>query len=705
MDRFGGGAGVLSWRLRLPTGSGLSRQHFDNDAIQSASKPEPVFPPRPLTLLYTTFQDHAVLQRDKPIPVWGLTKPGAQVSVTLAGETVIATADASGKWTATLAPLKAGGPYQMTARSSAGKTQTIKDMMIGDVYLCSGQSNMEMPVRVASNYDADLNGASNTNIRLFHMQRFASAVSRSTFGTDASWAVTSPDAVREFSAACYNFGRELQPSVNVPIGLIEDAWGGSALQTWLSTEKVRELGGYEHQLDAMASYIAAPELSLNKWMIYTNKWWHEHDPGSAATPPWSDPAYDDSSWDQHILAGWWEGWGIAALSQPDFDGVIWFRKIVTLTAAQAKGDAVLSLGPVDDIDTTWINGIQVGGQEGWDTKRIYKVPAGTLHEGANLLAVGVLDTGAGGGLWGPADEKTLQLADGTLLKLNTPWRYKVSAPFTQTGGMAHAPWLKETGLSMLYNGMILPLGPTAMRGIIWYQGESDAWQPKEYTRILSALIADWRRQFGNDVPFVIVQLPGYGPPSAKPEESAWADLREVQRRVANDTPNTGLTVTIDLGQRDNIHPTDKQAVGARLALTVRKLVYGENIAATGPTPAAAIRNGNVVAVRFDNTGKGLTIYESNRPLSFEVCDSAKHCSFADAIQNKDEIDLDVTHMTDAAFVRFCWADSPICNVYNMEGLPAVPFEISITQAVPAKTEQQFVRKTRHPRIRFHKPRI
>ena len=668
---------------------------------QAKVPPEVTFPPRPLGLLYTTFQDHAVLQRDKPIPVWGLTRPGAEVSVTLAGESASATADTSGKWQTTLAPLKVGGPYELTAKSSAGKTQTVKDVLIGDVFFCSGQSNMELPVRIASNYDADLNGAANTKIRLFHVQRYSSPLPHETFGSDASWSVTSPASVKEFSAACYYFGRELQPAANVPIGLIEDSWGGSILQTWLSTDKVRALGGYEHQLDVMADYIRSPDVSLKKWMEYTDGWWRAHDPASAASPPWSSPDYDDSAWDQIIPAGDWEGWGVKALGA--FDGIVWMRKSFTLTAAQAKGGAVLSLGPVDDIDTTWINGVEVGSQEGWDTPRVYKVPAGTLHEGANLLAVGVLDTGAGGGIWGPADAKTLKLADGTLLKLNTPWRYRISAPLTQTGGMVHAPWLKESGLSMLHFGMIMPLGPTTMRGILWYQGESDTWQAKEYGRLLPALIADWRQRFGADVPFIVVQLPGYGPPITKPDESKWADLREVQRRVVDETPNAGLAVTIDLGQRDNIHPTNKQEVGRRLALIARKLIYGENIVASGPTPLTAVQNGNTVTVSFANVGNGLAIYESNRPISFELCDAAKHCSFVDATQNQNEIILDASLVPSPATVRFCWADSPICNVYNPDGLPAVPFEISVTQSASAQIGTKLVREPQRRRIHSRKP--
>jgi sialate O-acetylesterase len=263
--------------------------------------------------------------------------------------------------------------------------------------------------------------------------------------------------------------------------------------------------------------------------------------------------------------------------------------------------------------------------------------------------------------------------------------------------MAHAPWLKESGLSMLYNGMIQPLGPTAMRAILWYQGESDTWQPPEYGRLLPALIEDWRHKFGADLPFIVVQLPNYGPYSTKPENSEWAELREVQRNVAGKTPNTGLAVTIDLGQTDNIHPTNKQEVGRRLALVAERLVYGMNVADSGPTPVAAVRTRGTVAVSFDHVGAGLVIYEYHRPVGFQICDAAKRCSFVHAIQNKDEIDLDVAHIRDAATVRYCWADSPICNVYNSEGLPAVPFEIPIAQA--SQVGKQLVRKPRHRRLR------
>jgi len=671
---------VLSAVLALALGGCAARLQFNDKSygfnFGGASNPSVAAPgTKTPPLLHAIFQDHEVLQRDKPIHVWGTAGPADKVNVALAGETVGATADASGKWEAMLKPLKAGGPYELTATSGTGQSQTIKDVLIGDVYLCSGQSNMEWPVSRAMSGDIETAGAANPNIRLMTVHRFASATMRDTFGADASWSVTSPASVKDFSAVCYFFGRDLQAATNVPIGLIQSLWGGSIIQASLSADKLRELGGYEQQLDVLSTYAAAPDAAKRKWQEIATTWWREHDPASATTPLWSDPAFDDSAWPAHVPSGWWQSWGVAELKT--FSGVVWFRTAVTLTAAQAKGGAVLSIGPVNDFDTAWVNGIQVGSGEGWDFKRVYDVPGGTLHEGKNLIAVGVLSLGSEGGMWGPADEKTLKLADGTSIKLNTPWHYRRSAPASRTGAMPHAPWRNENGTATLYNGMIAPLGPTALSGILWYQGESNTSEASAYGRLLSGLIADWRHRFGADVPFLLVQLPGYGQANAAPQESKWADLREAQRRIAEHTPKTRLAVTIDLGDRRNLHPVVKQEVGSRLALIAEHMIYGQDVVDSGPTPVSALRTGQTVAVRFANLAKGFAVYESNRPIGFQVCDKAKHCRFVDATRNKDEITLDVSHIRDAATVRYCWADSPICNVYNSEGLPTVPFELPI----------------------------
>jgi sialate O-acetylesterase len=645
-------------------------------------KEEHAFPPRPPALLYTTFQDHAVLQRDKPIPVWGLASPSAEVDVAFAGKSAHATADASGNWHTELSPMSAGGPFELAVTSSTGQTQTVKDVMVGDVYLCSGQSNMEMPLRLATNYDYEIQSAKNTSIRLFHVQRFPSPTPHETFGTDASWAVTSPDTVKEFSAVCYYFGREVQPAAGVAIGLIEDAWGGSAIQAWISRKGLHALGGYEEPLEILDTYARDPKAAEVKWRAMAHAWWMSHDPALAASPRWSDPSYDDSGWDKAVPVGKFSTWKVPALKT--FDGIVWVRKSFDVTAAQAGGAATISLGAISRTDTTWVNGVDVGAFDGYDIKRVYEIPAGTLREGKNLVAVGVL---AGDGLLSPAEEMTVRFADGSVTALTGPWRYKLSAPFVQTGRTPHVPWLNQNGVSVLHNGMIAPLGGTQIRGVLWYQGEADTWQSKEYERLLPALIADWRAKFGADTPFFIAQLTSFGPTATKPQRSDWAALRDVQRRIVEKTPNTALAVTIDLGARDNIHPAAKQELGRRLALLAERSIYGLNIVDRGPTPVAATREGKTVFVKFDNVAAGLSAYEWDRVIGFSLCDAAGNCSFADGAVQHDQIKIDSA--AKAATVRYCWADSPLCNLTNSEGLPAGTFEI------PISTGKKLIRTPRY----------
>jgi sialate O-acetylesterase len=624
--------------------------------------------PRPLTLLYTTFQDHAVLQRNKPIPVWGRTAPGAEVEVSFADQTATATADAAGQWKSELKPMTAGGPYVLAAKSSNGDSQMVKDVMIGDVYLCSGQSNMELPLRLATNYDSEMRGATNSMIRLFHVQRFTSPAPRATFGADASWAVTTPDNVKDFSATCYYFGRELQPAAGVALGLIEDAWGGSAIQAWISNEKLASLGGYGETLDIVKTYAATPKAGDLKYRALVHSWFAANDPALKAG--WADPAFDDTGWDALVATGGYRPWPKLAT----FNGVVWLRKTIELTEDEAAGAATLNLGQVSDIDLTFVNGVEVGAGEGYDVARAYAVPAGTLHAGKNVIVVAVK---MGGAFLDPADKMNLKLASGTAKPLAGPWKFKTSAN-EPLPAIAHQPWLNQFGVSTLYNGMILPLGPTAIRGIVWYQGETDAGQPAEYRRLLKALIEDWRGRFGADTPFFAVQLPGFGAPRLAPGQSNWAELRESQRITTAAMPDAGLAVTTDLGVSDNIHPQMKQEVGRRLALLAKKMVYALPIEGMSPSPASATRQGKTVTVRFDHVGAGLTAREWDKAIGFSVCSEDRSCQWTDGIVAKDTVTLAAP--AKAKFVRFCWSDSPLCNLYSAEGLPAVPFELPITNA-------------------------
>jgi sialate O-acetylesterase len=405
-----------------------------------------------------------------------------------------------------------------------------------------------------------------------------------------------------------------------------------------------------------------------------------HDPDAEAAQAWRKAGFDDSGWAQARAVGDWEDWGVPALKT--FDGVVWMRGRVTLTAAQAqaasKSGATLSLGPVDDIDTTWVNGVAVGGLEGWDVPRVYAVPPGVLKAGENLVAIRVIDTGGGGGAWGPAEEKQLSFADGSKAPIGPIWRYRISTPYGTLGaGAPQMAWLPAGGLTVLYNGMVAPLAGYGVKGVAWYQGEANVDEAARYQRLLAGLFADWRRDFGADTTFLVVQLAGFGPASATPQDSHWAALREAQRRAVAADPHAALALAIDIGDRWDIHPANKQELGRRLALGARHVAYGESVLDSGPRPLAAERSGDEIVIRFDDVGGGLKAYSAARPFGFELCGRDGVCHFADAAIDGATVRIDARALPDAVKVRFCWADSPVCNLYNAADLPAQPFELEV----------------------------
>jgi sialate O-acetylesterase len=620
-------------------------------------------------LLDPMFQDHAVLQRGRPIPVWGQAAPGAEVTVSLAGARAQARAGADGRWRAAVPAPAPGGPYALEA-SSGGQAQRLNDVMVGDVWLCSGQSNMEMAVRQVANADGEVGGAGDPAMRLMLIGR--SSQPAPATGPVGRWQVASPDSARDFSAACFFMGKNLRRSQNVPIGLISASWGGSVIEDWMSEAALRRNGGYDLALSTLALYARSPDEGRAYWEKVAGDWWSRNDPGSRAKVPWSAAKLDDRDWAPIPAEGFWEGTAPALAS---FDGVVWLRTSVTLTAAQARQAATLELGPVDDADRTYVNGRWVGSQEGWQTPRAYALPAGTLKAGDNLVAVGVLDTGGGGGAWGPAKEKRLRFADGTSVLLDQPWRYKVSAPLHALAALPRTPWVGGSGTTTLYNGMIAPLGPYGLAGAAWYQGEANVGDPPGYAKLLPGLIDDWRQRFERpDMPFLVVQLAGFGPRQAAPFRSLWAETREVQRRVVDADPRAGLAVAIDIGDPYDIHPTNKQEVGRRLALAADRVAYGSTTAARSPEPARAWLSPEAVIV--DYAAGGLMAMESDQVLGLQLCDTADVCRYAAGRLEGTQLRVPYA-AAPPKLVRYCWADSPICNLYGAAGLPATPFELEI----------------------------
>jgi sialate O-acetylesterase len=632
-------------------------------------------------LLHPLFTDHAVLQRGRPIEVWGWAAPRERVAVTLEDsrisgplrEPIARTrADASGAWRVSIRAHEGGGPYTLTVRTQSGGEQTISDLMIGDVYLCSGQSNMEFQTRYATNAYTVLGAASNDRIRLFNVARATAEAPQSLFASPHRWMTATSETVADFSAVCYFFGRDIEHAQHVPVGLINASWGGTIIEAWTSNRELRRIGGFEAALALIAQGRADPQGARAEFAQSMQAWQRAHDPG--ARESWSRADLDESDWRPIAPAGFWENSGEPALA--NFDGIVWYRTRFTLTAEQAARGGRLALGPADDIDAVYLNGAWIGGVQGWDVPRFYDAPPAALRAGENVLAIGVIDTGGGGGLWGPAEEKALTLAGGDVVPLNNAWRYRISAPLSETGAPPQSPWAIPNALSVLYNGMIAPLAPYGLRGVLWYQGEANAGAPAEYERLLPAMMHDWRGTFASPtLPFLIVQLANYGAPANAPQPNSWGAIRDVQRRVAAADPHAGMAVAIDIGDRFDIHPTQKQIVAERLARIARHRIYGEAIADSGPSPISAQRNGSDILVTFAHGP--LLAYSASRPIAFEVCDAARACRFVDAAIEGANVRLNARGAQGAAFVRYCWGDAPICNLYNDADLPAAPFEMAI----------------------------
>jgi sialate O-acetylesterase len=619
-------------------------------------------------LLAPVFTDHAVLQRGQPIRVWGAAKPGAVVALSLGEAKASATADAQGRWSSAFPAREPGAALTLTAQAG-GERQTLSDLLVGDVWLCSGQSNMEYPLRRALGGEAEAANSADPNIRLLQTGRTSLPEPTTALPKDAVWRAATPESANNFSAACFFMGREIKKTTGVPVGLIDASWGGSVIQDWISREGLHALGNYDEGLSVLADYAKSPEAGMAHWGAMLDRWAAKVEPHAAA---WSRPDFDDSAWKTMPAEQFWE----TNPGLETFDGTIWLRATITLTEKQAKQGAVLSLGPVDDIDTTFVNGRQVGSQQGWDKPRDYKIAPGVLKAGANVIAVRAIDTSGGGGAWGPAVQKGLKLADGSFAPMGGTWRYKISTTIAQTGLPPNAPWLGASGLSTLRNGMIAPLVPYGLKGFAWYQGEANVAEPAEYARTLPALVADWRQAFGGpDLPFLVVQLAEFGPRNTTPVESGWAGVRDVQRRAAATDPKVGIASAVDIGDIYDIHPANKQQVGHRLALQARKLAYGETtLVAAGPAPLSATRTGSAVVVRLDQPA---VVQADVRPVGFELCDAAGACRVADASLAGDRVSLAVPAGFTPVKVRFAWADSPILNLYGATGLPATPFELAV----------------------------
>lgn len=619
------------------------------------------------------FTDHAVLQRDRPIAIWGSAAPAAKVAIRLGESAAMATADRNGKWRVALPPLSAGGPYTLSV-TAGSETTTLTDIAIGDVYLCGGQSNMEFPTRLSTGAWGALKDVANPDLRYVTIAQDNAPAERDDLNTAVAWKPITPDTVGDASAVCYYMARTLQAKNKVPVGFIASDWGGTTIQSWTSAAALRTVKPYAEPIAALARYAADPVAGMAEEGRRQETWWDAHDPAAAAQRAWIAPDFDDAAWPTIVPQGSWKDSDAAPFK--GFDGVGWFRTTVTLTAAQAQDATALQLGPVDTYDTAWVNGVRVGGGSvGW-VWRNYPIFSGTLKPGRNTIVLRVLSGGGGGGMSGQPQNRGIRLRSGELVPIGPSWRYRTGMRSTGLS-VPPAPWDVPTSLSTLYNGMIAPLRGYGFKLAAWYQGEANVGKAAEYRTLLPLLIADWRKNFGQpDLPFLVAQLASYGSVAPQPSESGWAELRDVQAKAVAADPHAGLAVTIDFSDRSDIHPTQKSVIGARLARAAQVIAYGGSGEAGGPEAVSVTRSGPDLSIRFRAIGGGLRTYSSDVAIGFEAC-SAQTCRFYPGRVDGDSIVLAGANAPAVTRVRYAWADAPYVNLYSADDMPAVPFERAV----------------------------
>jgi sialate O-acetylesterase len=617
----------------------------------------------------SVFNENMVLQRDQVIRVWGTAEPGAELSVSFADHAATAVTSEDGSWSAEIPPLGAGGPYVLELRSQGAPVQQLANVLVGEVWLCSGQSNMAYRMRQMNDHQRETSNPP-PNIRLLTVERDHGTRPRSDFKALAGWSVADTDTLLPFSAACYLYALELQKGLGVPFGLINASWGGSAIEAWISARGLRALGGFDRNLELVTLYGESPRQANLEFASDWQAWWTA---SGEETTPWATD-FDDRSWPEAPdNLGDWRQW--EDNKTQGFTGMVWYRKSFRLTAAQAAGGATLHLGSIDEVDIAWVNGRAVGSSFGWGSPRTYTFDAGALKAGINVLAVNVYNSWGAGGLVGPPESMRLELEDGSEVALGEGWRYFVVP--TEFGTPPRAPWESITGLTTLHNAMIAPLAGFGLGGVMWYQGESNTGRPPSYAALLSALIRDWRGFLGEALPFIVVQLPNFGQLREGPSDSGWAQLRHDQQRAALADPLTGLVVTLDSADRTDLHPPNKRIIGQRAAAVARSLLLGGDGPVNGIVPQSAAREGDSVVVTFLPAGLPLRVVGSASPAGFELCDAAASCRYAEARLENDRVVIDAGQMSAAMEVRHAWADAPLVNLYSAEGLPVSSFRLEI----------------------------
>lgn len=614
--------------------------------------------------------DGMVLQRNIPVKVWGWASSGEKITLHFKTKQYQTVTGQDGTWQITLPPQQAGGPFAMTF-SSTGNNTTVSDILFGDVWLCSGQSNMELTMdRVKDKYAGIVATVNNPQIRQFEVPDRYNFESPEQDLAGGQWLQADDKNILRFSAVAFFFARELYSRYKIPIGLINAALGGSPAESWISENALRKFPDYYQEAQKFKNkqliqdIEAAGRETSNQWYGELNR----TDEGLKNN--WSSATFNDQDWKQISIPGYWADTELGYVN-----GVVWFRRNIDVPQTMTGKPARILMGRIVDADSVFINGVFAGTTTYQYPPRRYDIPAGILKAGSNSITVRVVNSGGRGGF--VTDKPYKLIAGNDSLDLQGTWKYRLGAKMPPMKGQPVVRW-KPAGL---YNGMIAPLHNYAIRGALWYQGEANTGKAAEYGSLMETLISDWRTQWHQEsFPFLYVQLPGYMNTVTTPSESNWAQLRQQQLQLLS-VPNTAMAVAIDIGEWNDIHPLNKLDVGRRLALQAQRLVYGDKkIVASGPLYKSITARGNKLEITFTNTGSGLLAL-NNKPLQyFTVAAENGKYVWAQAVIQGNKVIVWNDTISHPVSVRYAWADNPEgANLYNKEMLPASPFEARITQ--------------------------
>ncbi|MBC7566335.1 MAG: 9-O-acetylesterase [Pedobacter sp.] len=627
--------------------------------------------------LPSVFGNNMVFQQKTKAWIWGKTDAGKTVIVnaTWAKATTSVVANKDGDFKIGLITPSFGGPYTVTVDD--GEKTVLNDVLIGDIWVCSGQSNMEMPLAgwgKIDNYEQEIKDANYPKIRLLQANHVTSNSPLADAKVwEGGWKTCNSKNIPEFSSVAYFFAREVFKKTGIPIGLIHTSWGGTIAEAWTSGATLKTIPDFVSAVQEIESSAQEDKaLSVEKRLVSWSKLVLANDAGlKGGDAGWHSTSFDATSWKSITLPASWETSGM-----DNVDGVVWFRKIINVPETWLGKEVRISLGPIDDNDVTFVNGLKVGETVGYNNNREYTIPAEQVKSGSLVISVRVTDTGGGGGIYGGKNILAISSTNGETISLNGEWKFKLGLDFKTIAPMP----VSSDGpnrTTVLYNAMINPYLQFPIKGAIWYQGESNADRANQYRVLFPAMIEDWRKSWKQPYfPFYFVQLANFMKVDSEPVPSAWAELRDAQKQALS-LPNTGMAVAIDIGNAADIHPKNKQDVGKRLALIALAKDYGIKIPFTGPVYKSQQINGHSVKLSFTGIESGLKTKDGGEVKGFAVAGADKKFHWADAKIEGNQIIVSSTEVANPVSVRYAWANNPICNLVDGSGLPASPFKTDI----------------------------